>query len=79
MSVVLAEPTQAEYPWFVRVADYVGAGPAVAWDAVKLIEEDDHLALYLDAIIVDRQLDRQDAADLAELAMARLSTGFPPA
>ncbi|GAB3400468.1 DUF6807 family protein [Flindersiella endophytica] len=79
VSVVLAQPTQADYPWFVRVADYVGAGPAVAWDSQTVIEEDDHLDLYLDAIIVDRQLDRQDAADLAELAMARLSVGFPSA
>lgn len=77
VSVVLAQPSTNGYPWFVRVAGYVGAGPAVAWDAPTVVSKDDRLDLCLDAIVVDRKLERQAAADLAGLARARLSEGFP--
>jgi LacI family transcriptional regulator len=76
VTVVLCQSEPADYPWFVRVADYVGAGPALAWDSPLVIPEGDHVNLILDAIVVDRELSQQDAADLAGLAQARLAVKF---
>ncbi|TDV57564.1 DUF6807 family protein [Actinophytocola oryzae] len=74
-SVVLVQDDRAEpRPWFVRVADYVGAGPALAWDTPCVIGAGEDLELGLVALVVDRRLTTQDAADLAELALARVAT-----
>jgi LacI family transcriptional regulator len=61
-------------PWFVRVADYVGAGPALAWDTPCVIGAGEDLHLGLVALVVDRRLSTQDASDLADLALARVAT-----
>ncbi|MFL6120117.1 DUF6807 family protein [Actinophytocola sp.] len=74
-SVVLVQETGDEpRPWFVRVADYVGAGPALAWDTPCVIGAGEDLNLGLVMLVVDRRLSTQDAADLADLALARVAT-----
>lgn len=74
-SVVLVQDSESEpIPWFVRVADYVGAGPALAWDAPCVIDAGADLDIGLVSLIADRRLSTQDAADLAELARARVAT-----
>jgi len=53
---------QDEMPWFVRVAEYLGAGPAVAWDRSRTIPEGGELTLELTAFIVDETLDADGVA-----------------
>ncbi len=73
-SVVLVQDTHTDLlPWFVRVADYVGAGPSLAWDAPCVIGAGDALDTGLVALVVDRRLTTEDAADLADLALARVA------
>jgi LacI family transcriptional regulator len=72
-SVILVQDG-APRPWFVRVADYAGAGPALAWDSTCVIGAGEDLDLGLVALVVDRRLSTQDAADLAALALARIAT-----
>jgi LacI family transcriptional regulator len=78
-SVVLAQDVGEDaeatpWPWFVRVADYVGAGPALAWDTPCVIGAGQDLDIGLVTLVVDRKLTAQDAADLADLALARVAT-----
>lgn len=74
-SVVLVQDTATEpLPWFVRAADYVGAGPSLAWDAPCVIDAGESLDTGLVALVVDRRLTVEDAADLADLALARVAT-----
>ncbi len=75
-TLVLVQPGGVD-PWFVRVADYVGAGPALAWDDVRRIEAGTSLDVELVAVVADRRLDAADAADLAEFAAARVRTAAP--
>lgn len=56
VTVVLRQPPDSDLPWFVRAADYAGACPAVAWDAVRTVPEGDSLILDLCAVIVSRAL-----------------------
>lgn len=70
-TLVLVQPGDVD-PWFVRVADYVGAGPALAWDETRRIDSGTSLDVELVAVVVDRRLDVADAADLAEFAVARV-------
>lgn len=72
-SVVLTQDGEPR-PWFLRVADYVGAGPALAWDTPCVIGAGEDLDLGLVALVVDRRLTAQDAEDLADLALARVAT-----
>lgn len=72
-SVILVQDDEPR-PWFVRVADYVGAGPALAWDSTCVIGAGEDLDIGLVALVVDRRLSTQDAADLADLALARIAT-----
>jgi len=76
-TLVLAQTPGAPRPWFVRAADYVGAGPALAWDQPLTVSDGDSLELELVAVLADRQLSQRDAADLAVLA--RSCTAFPTA
>jgi LacI family transcriptional regulator len=71
-SVILVQDAVPR-PWFVRVADYVGAGPALAWDSPCVIEAGADLDIGLVTLVVDRRLTTQDAADLADLALARVA------
>ncbi|UOE43988.1 DUF6807 family protein [Agromyces larvae] len=74
VTVLLVQPADGEVlPWFARVAEYLGVGPAVAWDAVRTLPEGGRLALGLDAVLVDRAI--ADAAVLEALAAA----AAPPA
>ncbi|MCA5892266.1 PmoA family protein [Isoptericola sp. NEAU-Y5] len=59
-------------PWFARVADYVGLGPALAWDTVRRLEAGASLDVRLVAAVVDRRLDADGAQDVADLAVARV-------
>jgi LacI family transcriptional regulator len=74
-SVVLVQDTASRpLPWFVRAADYVGGGPSLAWDAPCVIEAGESLDIGVVALVVDRRLTVEDAADLADLALARVAT-----
>lgn len=72
-TVVLAQPTDAPRHWFVRGTEYVGAGPALAWDAPLTVSAGDTLELDLTAVLVDRRLDPREAADLADLARSSIA------
>jgi LacI family transcriptional regulator len=58
-TVVLAQGADP-LPWFVRFAEYLGAGPSIAWDAPRTIAEGGELDLELTAFVLDEELD--DAA-----------------
>jgi len=47
------------------VAEYVGAGPALAWDRVVDVPAGGRLDVGLAAVVVDRALGADEAADLA--------------
>lgn len=70
-TLVLAQPSGAPRPWFIRASEYVGAGPALAWDQPLTVSAGGMLELDLTAVLVDRQLDQRHAADLADLARSR--------
>jgi LacI family transcriptional regulator len=70
-TLVLAQPAGTARPWFIRATEYVGAGPALAWDRPLTVSGGDTLELDLTAVLVDRRLDQRDAADLAGLARSR--------
>ncbi|MEU4387737.1 DUF6807 family protein [Promicromonospora sp. NPDC023805] len=70
-TLLLVQPGEVD-PWFVRVTDYVGAGPALAWDATRRIEAGKTFDVDLVAAVADRRLSAVDAADLAEFAVARV-------
>lgn len=72
-TLLLVQPGRVD-PWFARVADYVGAGPALAWDTTRRIDAGSSLDVELVAAVVDRRLDATDAADLADFAVARVGT-----
>ena len=52
-------------PWFVRSAEYVGAGPALAWDSPLTLQPNQELTLSLTALLLDRPLDLAEAAALS--------------
>ncbi|WP_369988140.1 DUF6807 family protein [Streptosporangium sp. 'caverna'] len=54
---------QRDDPWFVRVVEYPGAGPALAWETPLLIEGT--LARRIVTVVADGRLSRADAASLA--------------
>ncbi|WP_350347788.1 DUF6807 family protein [Agromyces sp. G08B096] len=72
VTVLLLQPAGAEpLPWFARVAEYLGIGPAVAWDEVVHVDEGGTLELGIDALLVDRAI--TDPVELADLAAAHAS------
>ena len=52
-------------PWFLRSTEYVGAGPALAWDSPLTLQPNQDLALSLTALLLDRPVDLAEAAELA--------------
>lgn len=76
-TLLLVQPGDVD-PWFVRVADYVGVGPALAWDTTRRIDAGTSLGVELVAAVTDRRLDAADAADLAEFAVARVRAAGSP-
>jgi LacI family transcriptional regulator len=71
-SVVLIQDTDEPLPWFVRASDYVGAGPSLAWDSPRVLSATQTFGTSLLGLVVDRRLPTDDAADLADLALARI-------
>jgi hypothetical protein len=53
-------------PWFARVAEYPGVGPALAWDRPLAVA--DTLTRRVVTVVADGRLDRAAAARLAEAA-----------
>lgn len=53
-------------PWFVRAAEYPGAGPSLAWDTPRSIPAGGTFETGLRAVLVDRALGLDEAAALAE-------------
>jgi len=69
-TVVLTQGAE-RMPWFVRFAEYLGAGPSVAWDEPRTLPEGGELDLELTAYVLDEEL--ADAAAV-EAALPRLRT-----
>ncbi|MBO3102071.1 DUF6807 family protein [Cellulomonas fengjieae] len=67
-TVLLVQPPAQLRPWFARVAEYVGAGPALAWDRVVDVPEGGRLDVGLAAVVVDRALGADEAGRLAAQA-----------
>lgn len=61
-SVVLVQPGPA-LPWFVRAREYLGAGPALAWDRAREPAAGERLDCALDALVLDGPV--EDPAALA--------------
>lgn len=70
-SVLLVQHGAA--PWFVRVEEYVGAGPAVAWDTPRAVPRGGELRLGLTALVLDRVIENAD--DARELVRALGAAG----
>ncbi len=77
-SVVLVQDAQEPLPWFVRLSAYVGAGPSLAWDSPRVLAPGEPLNTSLVSLVVDRPLNHADATDLADLALARITTARHP-
>ncbi|WP_165962696.1 DUF6807 domain-containing protein [Occultella glacieicola] len=61
VALLLAQPREQVLPWFVRTQGYVGAGPAVAWDAPRTVAAGTSLDLHLWALLVDGDLSPESA------------------
>lgn len=64
VSLLLAQPHREVLPWFVRTSGYVGAGPAVAWEAHRHVPHGEHLDLHLTGVLLDRSIDIDTARSL---------------
>lgn len=64
-TLLLVQGPGEQRPWFVRVAEYVGAGPSLAWDAPVEVPAGDVLRAGLAAVVVDRALTQDEASALA--------------
>lgn len=64
VTLLLAQPADDLLPWFVRVNGYVGAGPAVAWDAPVPFQHGSTRSLHLWAALADTDLVPAAADDL---------------
>lgn len=67
-TVVLVQRPSHVLPWFVRASDYVGAGPALAWDREMLIPCGQSATIELAAVVVDDELTAERAAEAAAQA-----------
>jgi LacI family transcriptional regulator len=63
-TLLLVQPGDVR-PWFLRSTEYVGAGPALAWDSPLTLQPNQELALSLTALLLDRPVDLAEAAELA--------------
>lgn len=74
-TVILQQSGTEQLPWFVRFAEYLGAGPAVAWDEPRRLAEGGELDLEVTAFVLDRHL--PDAAAVErELPALRTQAGL---
>ena len=62
------------FPWFVRTAGYLGAGPAVAWSRARAVAPSAPLRLELSAVLVDGIID--SAREALELVDPKVSVRF---
>jgi LacI family transcriptional regulator len=69
-SVVLIQDEGDPLPWFVRLTDYTGAGPSLAWDTPLKLTPGSPVTVSLLALIVDRRLTADAAAVLARAHLA---------
>ncbi|TCC52247.1 LacI family DNA-binding transcriptional regulator [Kribbella capetownensis] len=51
-------------PWFLRSTDYVGAGPALAWDGPLDLQPEQAVSFSLSALLLDLPLDLSQARTL---------------
>ena len=67
VTVLLVQPDdRPPLPWFARVDEYLGIGPAVAWDEILTVPEGGRLEIGLDALLIDRVI--TDPTELEALA-----------
>jgi len=70
-TLLLVQDPELVLPWFVRLRDYPGAGPALAWDRDRRVAEGEDLRVRLAAVVVDGALDVARAESLAAGAFGR--------
>jgi len=74
-TTVILHQAREPMPWFVRFAEYLGAGPAVAWDEPRRLPEGGSLDLEMTAFVIDDHL--ADAASVeSTLVDLRARTGL---
>ena len=64
-TTLLLAQTSPPRPWFLRAAEYPGAGPALAWDTPLVVPAGGTVETGVVAALVDRALDHDEAAALA--------------
>jgi hypothetical protein len=69
-TLVFAAPTEAQDPWFVRMADYPAVGSALAWERPVDLTAGDSVVRTFTVWIVDAKL---SPAEVAELVAGRVS------
>ncbi|MCT9820878.1 PmoA family protein [Microbacterium sp. W1N] len=62
-TTVILHQAREPLPWFVRFGEYLGAGPAVAWDAPRRLPEGGSLDLELGAFVLDSYLPGADEVE----------------
>jgi LacI family transcriptional regulator len=65
VTTLLLVQSEGVRPWFLRSTDYVGAGPALAWESALALQPDQDLSVSLTALLLDRSIDLNEAPDLA--------------
>ncbi|WP_277209411.1 DUF6807 family protein [Isoptericola croceus] len=70
-TLLLVQPGDVD-PWFVRATDYIGVGPALAWETPRTVKAGASHLVEVVAVVVDRQLGADDATDLADFSVARV-------
>jgi len=61
VTLLLAQPADDLLPWFARTSGYVGAGPALAWDALRPLRGGQPHDLHLWAALLDTSIDPDHA------------------
>lgn len=61
-TLLLAQRPDHVLPWFLRASDYVGAGPALAWDTPLTIARGETATTELAALLTDTALTPEQAA-----------------
>ncbi|HWD81983.1 MAG TPA: DUF6807 family protein, partial [Kribbella sp.] len=64
VTLLLMQPEDVR-PWFLRVEEYIGACPALAFDKPLTLQPNQELTLSLTALLLDRSIEAAEAHDLA--------------
>lgn len=64
-TLVLAQDPQHVLPWFLRASDYVGAGPALAWQTPLRVRRGQRLDVGLGAAMLDGAVTAEQAEEIA--------------